>query len=117
MAIEDEESAWSIVALGDASPVEKGGFYDALAEDDEEEHFSLFGNGEEVFYENPRLEVTILGADGSLVPAAKYPRPAGFSSKSINLYLDRYYVHVVPGRLFDLQVSISSRHMFSGRGQ
>src|SRR5690242_19296818 len=117
MAMEDKESAWSIVALGNASPVEKGAFYDALAEDDEEDHLSLFGNGEEEFYENPRLEVTILGADGSLIPAAKYPRPAGFPAKSINLYLERYYVHAVPGQLFDLQVSISSRHMFSGRGQ
>src|SRR5258708_18546973 len=114
---QDSDKAWSIVALGDAEPADRGDFYDALVEDEVKSNLSIFGGGDAKFYENPRLEVTIIGTDGFLIPAAKYPRPAKFSAKSVNIFLDRYYVHSVPGKLFELELAISSRHMFTGRGR
>jgi hypothetical protein len=116
MSDDEKGSAWSIVALGDAEPADRGKFYDALADDDVEDNLAIFDGGNSKFYENPRLEVAIIGADGVLVPAAKYPRPAAFAAASVNVYLERYFVQSVPGKLFDLQFALSSRHNFKGRG-
>src|SRR5260221_556991 len=54
---QDSDKAWSIVALGDAEPADRGDFYDALVEDEVKSNLSIFGGGDAKFYENPSPEL------------------------------------------------------------
>jgi hypothetical protein len=117
MTGDESEKAWNIRALGALTPRERGDFYDDLSEDDPEDHLSLPGGTDSKLYENPRLEVSILDDDGSLVPAEGRPATSALRDSRVNVYLEKYFVRAMPGRRFDLQLAVSSRHHFDDRAE
>jgi len=104
---------WELRALGDLTPQERAEFYEDLSKDNPEEHFFGFDSDSKL-YENPRLEVGIMLANGAIVPFEKYPKTKGLRDTYVDVYLDRYFVQAMPGRQFDLQLAVSSRHLFDG---
>lgn len=108
-----ERDFWNIPALGELPTKERAAFYDALAEDEEKggERF-LFGGSDSSFFENPTLRVGILEQDGSVVPAAGYTQRRTLQRRKIRVFLERYFVHAMPGQDFNLQIAIRTRHQF-----
>lgn len=109
------DKPWDIRALGELTPTERAEFYEDLSETDPEEHLFMFSGENSNLYENPRLEVGILQAGGTIVSAEKYPEVEGLRDTHVNVYLERYFVQAMPGKLFNLQVAVSSRHYFDDR--
>lgn len=117
MVKKEPDKPWELRALGHLTPLERAEFYEDLSEDDPEDHLSIFGSKNSMLYENPRLEVGIMLDDGAIVPAEKCPKTEGLRDTHVDVYLERYFVQAMPGRRFDLQLAISSRHHFDDRGE
>ena len=109
-----ERRFWNFPTLGELSPSQRGAFYDAIASDIEEEE--LFGLGDSTFFENPTLRIGLLRPDYAVVSPTDAAQPT-ISNTKINVSLDRYYVHDMPGYSFDLQIMIAARHRFNDRGE
>lgn len=113
--METDNKPWEIRALGDLSPKEKAEFYESIIEEDSADHlFSSKSNSQ--LYENPRLEVGIFNEDGTITPAELHQRNEGLlKDTALDIFLERYYTFAMPGNFFDLQLAISSRHLFDDR--
>src|SRR5579863_8326334 len=105
---------WDLRPLGALTARERGEFYDELSEDAGEAHF--FSNDDQPnLYENPVLAVGFVMNDGSIVPAERLVKTSGLSGCRVDVYLERYFVFAMPGKIFDLQLAISSGHRFDDR--
>lgn len=106
---------WEIITLGKLSPKDKAEFYETLSEEGAEKHlFSDKKNSK--LYENPMLEVAIINETGEVIsPSLHSPKKEFLGETTIDISLDRYYVAAMPGNLFDLQIALSSRHLFENR--
>ncbi len=91
-------------------------FYEDLSESDPEQHF-FTSSASSKLYENPRLEVGIVADGGEILPAEKYPKTQGLHDTVVDVTLERYFVQAMPGRQFDLQLAVSSRHHFDNRDE
>jgi len=114
MTINQDEKPWALETLGDLTPKARSAFYDDLSDDDPKQH--LWGDASDPKrFENPRLEVGILLDTGEIVSPGKHPNPTCLQNAKIDVYLERYFVQAMPGKEFDLQLAISSRHQFTDR--
>ncbi len=111
------EKAWDLRALGSLSPLERATFYENLSDNDREDYLFISRTGNSTLYENPRLEIGIVSDNGSIVPAEKYPATEGIRDGNLDVFLERYFVQAMPGRQFDLQLAVSSRHWFDNRDE
>ena len=110
----NNDRPWNVQPLGHLPPKEKALFYEGLSEEDTEDHF-FSSNKNSMLYENPGLKVGILNIDGTIIPAELYQEGEVLKNINLDIFLERYYVHAMPGKLFDLQFTISSRHLFKNR--
>jgi len=111
------EKPWELRALGDLAPDERASFYEDLGDGNSEDYLFTSGSGNSKLFENPRLEIGVVSDNGAIVPAEKYPKTEGIRDAHVDVYLERYFVQAMPGRQFDLQVAVSSRHWFDGRDE
>ena len=108
------QTFWGLRSLGEMPLPDRAAFYEGLERSDVEKHLFL-GSRTSHLYENPRLELAILEDDWTVVPAQGYTARPPLSDTCIDLFLERYYAAAMPGRNFDLQLAITSRHHFQGR--
>ncbi len=117
----DRETLWGISTLADLDAEALGEFYDDVLESDEaadaelgiQGNFLGFGNSD--LFTSPRMEVAVMEDDGTVSPAQAYSAKTPISDSSLNLYMERYFAHEMPGRHFDLQLGLGARHVFSDR--
>src|SRR4051812_27685545 len=112
MTIDQEDKPWTLETLGSMKEEERGSFYEDLSDDDPEEHL-FWDAADPKRFENPRLEVGILLDTGEIVSPGKHSNPTCLQDVKIDVYLERYFVQAMPGKEFDLQLAISSRHQFT----
>jgi hypothetical protein len=110
------DKPWELNALGDLKEEEKIEFYEILSEDASDKALFMKDRKKMMrLFENKHLNAGILLDDGEIIPAEKYREAESLSDTHVDVYLERYFVHAMPGRQFDLQLAIGSRHKFEGR--
>lgn len=110
----NEKRFWDFPTLGELDVTQRATFYDEIADDMEGEN--LFGFGDSRFFENPTLRVGVLQSDRTVVPATQ-ACAATIGNTKINVYMEKYFVHDMPGNRFDLQIMIGARHHFDDRDE
>lgn len=108
---------WGLRVLGERSDKERAAFYEGLIADIPTSHMFGLGGGDARLFENPSLEVGVIMDDGRVVSAEQYPRGTGLQATRVDVYLERYFVQSMPGKSFDLQLAVSSRHEFDDRAE
>lgn len=110
----NEKRFWDFPTLGELDVTQRATFYDEIADDIEGDN--LFGLGDSRFFENPTLRVGVLQPDRTVAPATQAGATTIGNTK-INVYLEKYFVHDMPGDRFDLQILIGTRHRFKDRNE
>lgn len=108
----NEKRFWDFPTLGELDVTQRATFYDEIADDIEGDN--LFGLGDSRFFENPTLRVGVMQPDRTVAPATQAGATT-ISNTKINVYLEKYFVHDMPGDRFDLQILIGTRHRFRDR--
>jgi hypothetical protein len=109
---------WDIVPLGRQTADARDQFAEDMASESGTKKENLFdlGGGPSHLYDNPRLEVGVLQGDAVVAAHECWDLVKGVPD-AVNVYLERYFIQSMPGRDFDLQLSIATRHQFTDQGQ